>query len=85
AESKPAVADGLYYVQAGIFGNKDNAAALAAKIRNAGFEASVKNVEGGDKKTLYRVVAGSPSSHKKAVEMSESLNRKGIKTIVHRQ
>lgn len=81
----PVPAEGQYYVQAGLFGNKDNAVALAAKIRKTGYEASVKNEEGPDKKTLYRVVAGTYTSHKKAVEMSESLGRKGIKTIVRRK
>lgn len=85
AASKPIPADGPYYVQAGLFEHKDNAAALAAKIRKTGFEASVKNVDGADKKTLYRVVAGTYTSHTKAVEMSESLGRKGIKTIVRRK
>ena len=77
-------ADTTYYVQAGVFGSRDNAAALVAKIKDAGFAASIKHVSAG-KKTLYRVIAGTYASHNKAVEMSESLNRKGFKTIVRRQ
>jgi len=78
-------ADTAYYVQAGVFENRDNAAALAARIKEAGFDASVQKVDNAGKKTLYRVIAGSSVSHEKAVEMSASLSRKGIKTIVRRQ
>jgi cell division septation protein DedD len=82
---KPGAADTAYYVQAGVFENRDNAAALAARIKEAGFTASIQTVDSPGRKTLYRVIAGSSASHEKAVEMSASLSRKGIKTIVRKQ
>ena len=82
---KPGAADTAYYVQAGVFENRDNAAALAARIKEAGFTASIQTVDSRGRKTLFRVIAGSSASHEKAVEMSASLSRKGIKTIVRKQ
>jgi len=76
---------GSYYVQAGVFESKDNADALAAKIRKAGFAVSIKKVESAGTKSLYRVIAGAAANHNKALEMSESLRRKGIHTIVRQQ
>jgi cell division septation protein DedD len=76
---------GSYYVQAGVFESKDNADALAAKIRKAGFPASIEKVVSTGKKSLYRVFAGTAASHNEALEMSESLRRKGIHTIVRQQ
>jgi len=76
---------GSYYVQAGVFESKHNADALAAKIRKAGFAAFIEKVESTGKKSLYRVFAGTAASHNKALEMSESLRRKGINTIVRQQ
>ena len=85
AVPKPGAADTAYYVQAGVFENRDNAAALAARIKEAGSPASIQTVDSPGRKTLYRVIAGSSASHEKAVEMSASLSRKGIKTIVRKQ
>ena len=74
-----------YYVQAGLFENEANANALAEKIRQHGHAASVARVEIPEKKTLYRVTAGSFTSFNKAVALSDTLNKKGIKAIVHKQ
>lgn len=82
---KPGAAETAYYVQAGVFENRDNAVALAARIKEAGSPASIQTVDSPGRKTLYRVIAGSSASHEKAVEMSASLSRKGIKTIVRKQ
>jgi CheY-like chemotaxis protein/cell division septation protein DedD len=77
--------DDLYIVQAGVFGKKDNADALAEKIMSKGFAASVKNVDSAGKETVYRVIAGTFTTREQAVETSASLSRKGIKTIVRKQ
>ena len=76
---------GSYYVQAGVFASRGNADALAKKIREKGFAASITKVERAGGKSLYRVIAGTAASHTKAQEISESLRKKGIKTIVRRQ
>ncbi len=76
---------GSYAVQAGVFESKANADALAAKIRKAGYAATVKKVESSGKKNLYRVTAGTAASYDKAREVTESLRTKGFKTIVRRQ
>lgn len=76
---------GSYAVQAGVFESKANADALAAKIRKAGYAATVKKVESSGRKNLYRVTAGTAASYDKAHEVSESLRTKGFKTIVRRQ
>jgi len=74
-----------YYVQAGLFENEANANALAEKIRQHGQTASIVRVDTPEKKTLYRVTAGSFTSFNKAVAVSDTLNKKGIKAIVHKQ
>jgi DNA-binding response OmpR family regulator len=73
---------GSYDVQAGVFESKDNADALAAKIRKAGIAASILKVESSGTKRLYRVYAETAASHNRALQMSESLRRKGINTFV---
>jgi len=82
---KPPPQKRTYYVQAGLFENEANANALAEKIRQHGHAASVARVEIPEKNTLYRVTAGSFTSFNKAVAVSDTLNKKGIKTIVHKQ
>ncbi len=74
-----------YYVQAGVFGSRDNADALAKKIREKGFASSVTKVEGTGGKSLYRVIAGTAADRSKAIEISWSLRSKGFTTIVRRQ
>jgi|GEM_PF-744573 len=76
---------GKYYVQAGLFENEKNAETVVSQLKKHGYSPSVKKVESKDGKTLYRVVAGNYQGFKKAVEVSETLNRQGIKTIVHKQ
>jgi cell division septation protein DedD len=82
---KSGAADTAYYVQAGVFENRDNAVALAARIKEAGFAASIQNVDSAGRKRLFRVIAGSSTTREKAAELSASLSRKGIKTIVRTQ
>jgi cell division protein FtsN len=76
---------GMYILQAGVFGNKDNADALVGKIRNAGVTASIIEIESAGKQPLYKVTAGTFATREQAVETSELLGSKGIKTIVRRK
>lgn len=75
----------LYYVQAGLFENETNAKAVGDKLKQKGFTPSVNKVESKDNKVIFRVTAGTYASFKKAVEVSETLNKQGVKTIVHKQ
>ncbi|MBI5633529.1 MAG: response regulator [Nitrospirae bacterium] len=74
-----------YYVQAGLFGNEANAIAMAEKLKEKGYTPSVKKIEDKDKKVIFRVTAGNYANFKKAVEVSETLSKQGIKAIVHKQ
>jgi cell division septation protein DedD len=74
-----------YYVQTGLFENEANAKAMADKLRQKGYAPSVKNIEGKDKKVMFRVTAGTYANFKKAVEVSETLSKQGVKAIVRKQ
>lgn len=76
---------GAYYVQAGLFENEKNANSFARKIKQKGFTPTVRKVANARKKTLYRVTVGSYRSHKKAVEVSEALNKQGVRALVRKQ
>ncbi len=74
-----------FTVQAGIFANEANAKALAGKIREKGHTPSITSIETADKKTLYRVTIGTYANHKNAAQVSETLKKQGIQTIVRKQ
>lgn len=74
-----------FYVQTGIFKNEANAKAVADKLKQKGYAPSVKKIEDKENKILFRVIAGTYANFKKAVEVSETLNKQGIKAIVHKQ
>jgi len=74
-----------YYVQAGLFELEANAKVMAEKLKQKGYVPSVKKIEGKDKKIIFRVTAGTYANFKKAVEVSETLNKQGVKAIVHKQ
>jgi len=87
AEKAPAVTkeERGYYVQAGFFANEANAKAMAEKLKKLGYAPSVIKVESKDKKVMFRVAVGTYADFKKAVEISETLNKQGIKALVHKQ
>lgn len=74
-----------YYVQTGFFENETNAKAMADKLKEKGFTPQVMKVEAKDDKVMFRVTAGAYSSFKKAIEVSETLSKQGLKAIVHKQ
>ncbi len=74
-----------YYVQAGLFENEANAKAMADKLKQKGYAPSVNKVEAKDNKVMFRVTAGTYANFKKAVEVSKTLNKQGVKAIVHKQ
>ncbi|MBI5847110.1 MAG: response regulator [Nitrospirae bacterium] len=74
-----------YYVQAGLFQNEAYATTMADKLREKGYTPSVKKITTKDNKVMFRVTAGTYPNFRKAVEISETLNKLGLTTIVHKQ
>lgn len=69
--SKPA-AGGSWMIQVGVFSNAENAKALAAKLRSAGYSASAQRSG-----QLTRVVVGPDVSKDKLQSMLSGINRVG--------
>lgn len=74
-----------YYVQTGFFENEANAKAMADRLKEKGFTPQVMKVDAKDNKVMFRVTAGTYSNFKKAVVVSETLSKQGLKAIVHKQ
>ncbi len=69
--------DALYRVQCGAFGQRDNAEALEAKLKAAGYETYMVKV--GD---LYKVQTGAFSQRANAEKLAAELKGKGFATYI---
>lgn len=71
-----------YWVQAGAFGDKDNADRLVADLRGHGFSAQSKSVATADGRALYRVQIGPFPTRNEARTVADDLLVKGHTSTV---
>ncbi len=84
-QSKSDSSAGDYIVQAGVFGKKENADSLAARIRKAGFASTVEQFKAADGTTQYRVVAGTGKTLGEAKKAASAIVKKGFPAMVRRK
>ncbi len=68
-----------YYIQAGAYGSKANAAAQVAALKKAGFSATIKKVSGS---VPYRVQVGAYNTRKAANVVVKKLKVAGFTALV---
>lgn len=85
ADKAPAAAKGGYYVQTGLFEQEANAKGMADTLKQKGYTPVVLKFEGKGNKVMFRVTAGTYANRKEAVEVSGTLKKQGIESIVHKQ
>jgi hypothetical protein len=76
-EIKVAAADHYYKVQAAVYRDKDNANAMAEKLKNAGFDIYVKKLQSG-----WRVQVGAFRTKTEADNLCKALSGKGFRSTV---
>ena len=75
----PAQPKAKYYIQAGVYSIKDNAKAMADKLKEKGFSASIRKVSGP---VPYRVEAGRYNTKKAAKKVVKKLKAAGFQVLV---
>ncbi|MGQ9524245.1 MAG: SPOR domain-containing protein [Armatimonadota bacterium] len=77
----PASTDRIYRVQAGVFEDLDNAKALADRLVQAGFDATIATERTADK-VRYRVQVGAFKDRQLAVKAAELLQSSGFESYI---
>ncbi len=70
-----------YFLQAGVFANKNNAFKLKQKINQLGFNSYVITVKSNRKK-LFKTMVGNFKTRKEAADVLKYLSLNGVKTIL---
>lgn len=66
----------IYYVQLGVFKNKNKAAALTKRFKKRGYDAFVMKSPAKDKGTFYRVLIGKFEDKQKTAKLAAEIKRK---------
>src|SRR6185295_1527518 len=77
----PPVAMPAYYAQAGAFGSRDNAEALAARLREAGIAGVTVTESTVDSRPVFRVRAGPASSFAEFDALAERMRLAGVDSV----
>ncbi len=77
----PAVAMPAYYAQAGAFGSRDNAEALATRLREAGIAGVTVTESTVDSRPVFRVRAGPASSFAEFDALAERMRLAGVDSV----
>lgn len=71
-----------WYIQAGSFSKKENAASLADNLRKQGMPVLLETIQVAGKGTLYRLKVGPELDKKRAAAMKEKLDQQNISNML---
>jgi DedD protein len=79
---KPSSELSRWYLQAGTFSKKENAASLLEKLHKQGLPATLETIKGAGNTPLYRIKVGPALEKKRAAEMKAKLDSQKIPSFI---